>query len=123
MPHSTVIIVTTTTSEHHEYQDFLILAPIVPFHTPLHRTTAFTTSRFSRFLVCQWQLIIYSGHEFENFFFGLNRAVLIDGVQKMLSKIFSNVFDCRNWNRSQLAGSQKIQSFESIRFKFFMKIV
>lgn len=52
----------------------------------------FTASRFSRFLVCQWQLIIYSGHELEKFFRGLNRAILIDGVLKMLSKISFNDF-------------------------------
>jgi hypothetical protein len=40
----------------------------------------FTASRFSRFLVCQWHLIIYSGHELVKFFRGLNRAILIDGV-------------------------------------------
>jgi hypothetical protein len=45
---------------------------------------------FRGFLVWQWQLIIYSGHEFEKFFRGLNRANLIDGVRKMLTKFFVN---------------------------------
>jgi hypothetical protein len=83
---------------------------VLPFFVSLVVVLTFTVSRFSRFLVCCWQAsIIYSKHELENFFRGLNRAILIDGMLKMLNEI---LFTDSGWLNKNLRKKKKSREDE-----------